>query len=179
MTAYGLLQTENGKAWQIFYFDGYFDKPSTPAEMRAIFRNDTMRRTFYNWVMPAAKRAFKSMPPKIQVEYLNILDHASGYLSRLDKTAYEAEVIYLAELKKGNCKNEAWLRKRGIKLPEWMPNGWDQKTCDGIFTWFRPDGQETPYRKIEAFAFRRVREGVDARTQKFWVDKTIADLKAM
>lgn len=179
MTAYGVLQTSNGAAWEVFWFEGYYEKPSTPDSMRAIFRSKSLRKVFYNWAMPAVKKAFGSLTKKDQEQYLKIFEHASQYLAGLNTATYRAEVQYLAELEQGRCRDKVWLKSRNIKLPEWMRGPEEIRYCRDLFTWYNPQGVENPYRKIESFAFRRVREGVDAQAQKYWVDRVIADLRSV
>ncbi len=128
----------------------------------AIFKSP-LATVAYKWAMPSVKAAFKALAPEDHAEYLKILDYASAYLSRFSKDYYLREVGYLESLKKGECY--------GLSAEHREFFGGGLPSCVPLFTRFGPDGKRNPYRKVEAFLFRRFHfDGIGADIMKAWLD---------
>ena len=128
----------------------------------AIFKSP-LATAAYKWAMPSVKAAFKVLAPEDQADYLHILDYASAYLAKF-KEHYPVEVRYWESLEKGGCYNLNAEQLQYLNPPE----------CIQLFTWFGPDGKSSPYRKVEAFIFRRVySDGLGADLMKAWLDGAV------
>ena len=180
IVAYGALQTSNPVVEVIVGGDNFWLQPelqqkaaASPWAVRAVFRSSVLRRAAYAWAMPSIREAFRKMPAGQQGEYFRILEHAEGYLQAFD---YAREAEYFDELSRGRCQNAEWRKVHGMEeLPWWH----ESRNCLLLFTAFDPRGKESPYRKVEAFCFRRFNaDGVGPQTQLYWVRRALADLRA-
>lgn len=151
-----------------------------------IYRSSWMLQVLFDWAMPAVEAAFKEMPPDHQKVYLDILRHGEQYLKTYN---HKREEAYLARLERGSCAREEKIFRTEEK--EWYSNdcatlsGWDNDTptefcaCADYFVRISPGGKSmNKYRKLEAFFFRRVRQGVEPSVLLHWVTRTRERLEA-
>lgn len=158
---------------------GIVNNEVVPSELekplQAIFTNSTSREVAYKLATPSIKRALVSLPERDRNDYVGILRHASAYLGSFNLAA---ETMYLASLA-GDCKSNEWQQKY-YPLPEWWKNANEGSgeyfNCAYLFTNHGPNGKRNPYRKVEAFLYRRAMNGWDVTAMKFMLDRLIADL---
>ncbi|MEK7175861.1 MAG: hypothetical protein AAB695_00610 [Patescibacteria group bacterium] len=161
---------------QVMVAYGIFQLGNNPVRMDWLKRAVTLlwasasRETAYRLTVPSIKKALALMPREDREDYLRILRHTSRYMATFD---FAREEQYLTNLEAGGCTAEAW-QKKHFKLPYWFVGS--RGNCKVLFTTYGPDGKENPYRKAEAFVYRRVEEGWDIHDMKQVLDRLIADL---
>ncbi|MEY4602376.1 MAG: hypothetical protein RL292_317 [Candidatus Parcubacteria bacterium] len=169
MTAYGILQGGSSPL---------DTKKLQQTVSEYIFKKDVAREVAYKWAQPIIKTVFKELESADRRDYLLILDHTSQYLGSFNLKR-EQEYYNSVAAVMPKCRMPEW-QQRYYKLPRWMiPDGkYDYlRPCEVLFTQFGPDGKENPFRKIEAFIFRRVTaDDWSPVTMKKLVDRLIADL---
>lgn len=109
-------------------------------------KNIYLLDVLYSWTMPMFKKAFGLLPAKKQEIYKDIVAHARGYLETFD---YEKELAYLNKLKELEEKEGGYVVYK--------------------FIYYNPDGVRGVYRKLEAWIFRRAREGWTAEEMREWL----------
>ncbi len=164
MVAYGLLQLGNNPL------------PGLEFEtiVRYFYENEAQRELVYKLALPSIKKAFRSMLDEDRADYLRILRHTSAYMTKFN---WKRETDYLLSLKRDGreCYSDEW-GKKYYQLPSFMTTQ-DSYPCEILFTEYGPDGTENPYRKAEAFVFRRVAfDGWNLTEMKRILDRLIADL---
>ena len=163
LVAYGLLQVGNSP------LDPSRLKPSATA----IFNKTTDRDLVYHLVLPSLKIALTQLPNTDKQQYISILRHTRVYM---DSFNANRESEYLAGISNPDwdCRTQEW-QKRHYKLSaNLLDRGF---RCEGLFTMFGPDGKDNPYRKAEAFVYRRVKnDGWSISTMKTMLDRLLADL---
>lgn len=174
MVAYGLLQG----ASDFFYGSSPFSDRFRTGVLRTIYRSPVLQEKLYVWAMPSVKLAFRDLASNDQNEYRRALEHAKAYLDHWTPAAQDREVKYLADLAAGRCGNQTWRRKHGLPdLPLWLTA--QRLPCTYLFTTYDPLGRNSPYRKVEAFIFRRIRQdGIQVATLKKWATQALRDLRA-
>jgi len=105
-------------------------------------KNTYLLDVLYRWTMPMFKEAFDLLPSKKQEIYKEIVSHAREYLKTFD---YEKELAYLNKLKE---------EKRMYLFVGTNPEGVDRGTYGY---------------KLEAWIFRRAREGWTAEEMEEWL----------
>lgn len=158
MVAYGIFQTGNNPVRQ-----SYLKHAVT------LLWQERLRETAYRLTVPSIREALVTMPRKDRDDYLGILRHTSAYMATFN-LARETE--YLTYLKGSACQVDEKYRKEAYQN---RTLGIISK-CDEFFTIFGPDGKRNPYRKTEAFVYRRVAEGWKLAEMKRVLDRLIADL---
>ena len=102
----------------------------------------------YSWAMPAFKNVLGQLPKQKRDLVLDVIHHALDYSGRF---SFVKEQQYLSKLQKENREKE--------------------------FNKIGPDGKESAYRDVEAFVFRRVRDGMKIEDIKTWIKKIVADIE--
>ena len=76
-----------------------------------------------------------------------------GYLSNFNEAK---ESKYLKSLRENTCRTANW-QKSHYRIPQWLANAnARERPCESLFTQYNPDGRDNPYRKVEAFLYRRI-----------------------
>lgn len=155
MVSYGLLQSF-----------GQLELRELKEPFVAVFKSD-LGPTFYQWALPAVKAMFSAMPQGDRDDYLRIIAYASGLLGRYSDH-YQYELKYWEWLEKDGCY--VWGMAQRESSADFPP-------CTVMFARVGPDGKTNPYRKVDAFIFRRVHfDGIGADWMKYWVDRAWYDL---
>jgi len=115
---------------------------------KIVLEDDKLMEDLYQWQRPVSKLAFQVLSPHTQEEYTRVAEHVVKYLEDFD---YATEEKYLEDLGKYDIK--------------WR------------FTFYNPNGDEAPMRKIEAQVFRRTRDGWDPKKMGKWTKRISEDLK--
>jgi hypothetical protein len=166
MTAYGVLQTQMGVLDTAPQFTYSFRRET----LKTIYTTPALREAAYKWAMPSIRDAFRTLPSAGKAEYLRIGIHAREYLDTFNP---EREQVYLDGLNQGKCRNSEW--RAGFGLSDMAYNKMGTR-CPAFFTSYDTSGKESPYRKVEAFCFRRYIDGVDVDTLKILIDRVLTDL---
>jgi hypothetical protein len=129
-----------------------------------IYSSRVLQRLLFAWAMPVIEDAYTEMPPDEARVYLGALYYAREYLTK--RWNYKRERTHLEQLERGECDRPAKCQEN--------PHGW---RCDCIdrFVDVDPKGVARPFRKIEAWFFRRQHlDGVNPRkTFLPWINKVI------
>lgn len=180
--AYGILQTVDGGLGE-YSGDTHHDFRSRVLPF--VLRSRRLTGIAYDWAMPHLRGAWQELPPDAQRIYLGILEHGQRYLSTF---SMKREQAYLAQLQRGVCDPPEWLRDNDSDGVDDDGDGqidedagrWDPKRdCERQFVARGPDGEQNPYRKLEAFVFRRVQQGVAVADMKLWLDRVIGELRPL
>lgn len=177
---YGLLQGGNAPAI------GYYPALSADLRVRAlpqIYRSQALLKLVYAWAMPHLKQAWQQLSPSDQRIYMNAFEHGQQYLARY---RHDLELTYLRTLERGECYPPEWLSDHDhdgvdddhdgkVDEDEWKPTEW----CPNLFTMLGPDGKYNPYRKLEAFFFRRARDGMKVSQMRYWLSRVVVDLRPL
>lgn len=99
-----------------------------------IYKNPRLQKVMWKWASPSLRRAFAKLKKKDQQDYLKIFHYAAQYTLRHN---HPAEKRYYDRLKKAG------------KLRD--------------FTSKNRFGKSSDYRKVEAFVYRRVQQGVSLK----------------
>ena len=136
-----------------------------------IYRSRTLQETAYQWAWPHFLESYRELPTNVQLDYLVVIAHAKSYLASFD---LERERAYWRSLEEGKCKEpdagKMWLAEYRARP------GYAVSPCVPLFTRLGPDNKPNPYRKLEAFIFRRAVDGWSIEDQLYWVDKVYDDL---
>lgn len=171
---YGLLSVES-------YHDG--EGPATTRSflrrvLPQFWRSPRLLEQAFTWAMPHVVRVWRDTPISLRPEdhevYLQILRHARTYLANFN---YQTELAYLRRLERGECESPrmsaGWVRwERDLLRP-----GYRASRCTYRFTQYSPDGQENPYRKLEAWIFRRAHDGVPVPLMRRYLERILAELE--
>ncbi len=166
--AYGFLQTSAPT------FDGppVISTNFRTVVMPTIYRSPALLETMYAWAIPHAQEAWRRLPIPARVVYRDILFHAEHYLATYNDAAERA---YLARLQRGECfelAREGDMRYiRSLARP-----GYPANRCTPTFTRVGPNSQPNNFRKLEAWFFRRFREGLPVATAYTYVNRLTGDL---
>lgn len=166
--AYGLLQSGNNR-----YFDTaeHAHHDFRTRVLHRIYGSHRLIQRVYLWAMPFVDETWQQLRDSDRIVYRNILRHGQKYLATFD---YEVEVKYLHRLEAGKCTEPS------------ADDGWDKQynsakfhgsQCTYWFVRVGPDNKENPYRKFEAFLFRRVhQDGMNVEELKYWLNRVIRHL---
>lgn len=167
LVAYGVLQAGNNPAFD--RWEGC-SRSLRRKVLPIIYKSPKLQEELYDWAMPVTQQRFSWLSREEQLAYMAILDHARKYLRTFD---YHKEVEYYEGLAGEWCEDEDWYDQNGEDHSE---------DCTRYFTSHGPDDDRNskssnPYRKIEAWIFRRANRGeMSPATMLKWVEKAIADL---
>jgi len=137
--------------------------------MPLILGNRTLRLLVFEWAAPAMKKAFDTLPKGAQDMYLLALRHSLQYL---DKTDIAAEQTYLDRLRAKDCEG---LPHMSDTLSGMSAEAAEALKCSQwAFIHWNPAGETGPFRKMEAFLFRRATtNGVSIKVLKLYTNRLI------
>lgn len=105
----------------------------------------------YDWAIVPFRHMFAKLQSKDRREfYSDVLQHALEYASSFD---VEKEKSYLSRLQSQRQERD--------------------------FIYKAPDGKASHYRLVEAFIFRRVRDGMSIENIRKWLGRIVADVKLL
>lgn len=180
--AYGLLQAGNSAVRE---YTTWTDDLRTRV-FPQIISSRRLGGLLYDWAMPHVKDAWRQLSPTDQRVYLGILEHGQRYLATYN---HRRELAYLQRLKRGDCDVPRWWLRwysdndgDGVdddgngQADEDVGHVYSKMECIDEFMRSGPDGADTPYRKLEAFFFRRAQQGVKVADMRYWLDRVVAEL---
>jgi hypothetical protein len=168
MAVYGILQTDliNEGGTETWYD---FRTNVIPR----IYASERLLDQAFVWAMPHLNRVWQVLPTADQTNYRLILRHAREYAANFDEAA---EVAYLHRLEQGTCEHPL----RDASSMTWFQlhvrAGYPASACTYQFAHSGPDGHETPYRKVEAWVFRRIHDGMPRERLLRYLDRVLAAL---
>jgi len=144
----------------------------------SILKNKNILAVTYDWIQPLIQERWKNLSYYEKAQLRILLLHCKDYLQNF---SVEKEDAYLEE-----CKN----KKGGINLASshiqfhrtlsglsyfarWNPN---EDYYDKKRTKPKPEYTTSPYRRLETFFYRRVKEGVPLKNLRYMVEQLLADL---
>ena len=138
-------------AYGLLQSDNFYWGAEFNETLKKFYNSPRHLRIMYRWALPSVRQVFRQLPRKERITYINILRHAKKYAQSYN---HKQEEAYLRKLKEDY--NEYQFAIRG---PD--------------------DKKDNPYRKVEAFIFRRVRDGMSIREIRKWIKVGIRDLRPL
>lgn len=164
LTSFGLF-----KNWSY-----WIDRDQLRPILKKIVHSAAFRDQAYNWASPHLKAGFREVSNPNRRDYIKIL----GYMEdRLNDWNQGREEKYLKALEEKTCETKKW-RDANFVPPE-RYNGWTGESCLGLFIHLNHNGKENPLRKVDAFIFRRVKEGWKIASMRSIVGKVLNDLSPL
>ena len=118
--------------------------------LKKLFKSPKKLKAIYGWAMPPFKKIFVRLPPEDREFYMDIFQYALKYTRRF---SWKKELRYLRRLQRRHRVRE--------------------------FTKKSSTGKASHFREVEAFIFRRVRDGMPIRIIRKWILRIIADLRPL
>lgn len=166
LTAYGILQAD--------FMDAggpqtWYDFRRTTLER--IYRSEALMERVYTWALPHVTRVRSALPFDDRASYLDIAWHARQYLATFDEAA---EVAYLRRLEQGQCERPLTDPSATRWFRDMARPGYPPSPCTYVFTRRGPDGRDRPYRKVEAWIFRRLHDEMPRARLQRYLDRVVA-----
>jgi len=133
------------------------DKKTDDKSYKKFISSFRLLSILYEWVMPPVKQTFQLLDKRDQIEYMDILNHTIRYTNKYN---HERELNYLT-----------WLQYRAKAK--------NDPSIENLFIERNPSNIISPYRKIEAFVFRRVQEGMKIEHIRRLLAKLNRDLQPL
>lgn len=153
----------------------------TQATMAEIYASPESQETLYEWAFPQVKEEFGNLDHMSQAIYLDALMHAYDYALTYD---HEEQKRYLERLRscekdpEAECKDADALEDTDRDIPL-VSSYEDFFVAVDPFDPINPPEtlQYDPYRKLEAWIFRRVENGdLTAEQIANWIERVVFDL---
>ena len=118
--------------------------------LKRLFKCPKKLNAIYGWAMPPFKKVFVQLSSEDREFYMDVFQYALDYTERF---SWKKELRYLR-----------WLKRRHRERQ---------------FTQRDSTGKASHFRQVEAFIFRRVRDGMPIRIIRKWIRRIIADLRPL
>lgn len=165
LSAYGVLQTDvidagGPYAWYDF----------RTLVLPLVYRSDALMERVYTWALPHVTRVRDALPAADRRSYLEIARHAQAYLRTFDE---QRELAYLHRLEQGQCAEPITEQAELEDLRAMASPGYPTSPCTYHFTLEGPDGRDNSFRKVEAWIFRRIHDGMPRARLQRYVDRVV------
>lgn len=143
----------------------------------SVLKNPEMTALLYNWLEPALAISFENLPQWQKIRVLDALRHCKKYCENFNLAQEDA---YLAELQKRSLVgfyvmggSHPYTQDYEGLFVRYAPSDYYDKNYDKPFPWeFKSN-----YRRLEAFIYRRVKEGAKIDIFKTYIDKMLGFMK--
>lgn len=145
----------------------------------AVLNSKNFVKTFYDWISPSVKKKWNGLNYMTKAELMLMIKHSEAYLANID---VKAEDAYLEACKKIEGRvlfGQSHVQfHRPLSAKSYFIR-WDRNKdfYDNDLNKPYPEYATSPYRRLETFFYRRIKDGVKVEALQYLVRRLKEDMK--